>query len=148
MLVGKAQIYQVEGPAIILAGPGVSFLVRKGAYAVGLGCRKGITGEEVKEAVLSALRSISLPQEEVGIYATTEKKLGEKGLAEGVQALSGNLLYLNDATIGAQKPQSPSRAVRLGLAGVAEPCALAASVKGELVMEKKVFGRVTVAIAR
>lgn len=53
---------------------------------------------------------------------------------------------LDDATINAQIPESASRASMLGLLGVAEPCALALSEKGRLVMKKTVFGRVTIAI--
>jgi len=44
--------------------------------------------------------------------------------------------------------RSPLEAGTVGLAGVAEPAALAVSEKKELVMKKTVFGGVTVAIAR
>ena len=63
-------------------------------------------------------------------------------------ALSGNLIFLNDDTINAQEGTGPSRAARLGLLGVAEPAALAASKDKVLVMKKRVYGSVTVAIAR
>ncbi|MDD1675399.1 MAG: cobalt-precorrin 5A hydrolase [Methanomicrobiales archaeon] len=148
LLKDTAPIYSIDGPAIVLAGSDVSVLIRKGRYTVGLGCRKGVTGEEVRKAVLTALEESSVPIGEVGIYATTERKLSERGLTEGVRALSGNLLYIDDSTIRSQHTKTPSRAVRLGLPGVAEPCALAASTEKRLVMEKKVFGRVTLAIAR
>ena len=74
--------------------------------------------------------------------------MGETGLAEGISALSGNLIFLDDETINAQRGVSKSRATRIGLQGVAEPCALAVARKKELVMGKNVYGRVTVAIAR
>ena len=35
-------VHAIEGPAIVLAGPDVSLLVRKGEYSVGIGCRKGV----------------------------------------------------------------------------------------------------------
>jgi len=65
-----------------------------------------------------------------------------------VGTLSGNLIFLDDDTINAQTGLGPSRASRIGLHGVAEPCALAIAKRKELVMGKKVYGRVTVAIAR
>jgi cobalt-precorrin 5A hydrolase len=132
----------------VLAGPGVSLLVRKGVYSVGIGCRKGIRPEEVSDAVRTALAENGIAPEDVLIYATTQKKFNETGLVEAVASLSGNLIFLDDDTINAQAGTGPSRATRLGLLGVAEPCALAVSGSRTLVMGKKVFGRVTVAIAR
>lgn len=148
ILTNDIPVHAVEGPAIVLAGPDVSVLIRKGTYSVGVGCRKGIRADEVALAVEEALAENGIEKGEVFVYATTTKKLGETGLVEGVGALSGNLIFLDDNTINAQAGTGPSRATRLGLLGVAEPCALATSRTKTLVMGKKVFGRVTVAIAR
>jgi cobalt-precorrin 5A hydrolase len=141
-------VHAVAGPAIVLAGPEVSVLVKAGEYAVGIGCRKGIRSEEVVDAVKTALAENEIAEENVFIYATTTKKFSETGLVAGIGALSGNLIFLDDDTINAQPNVSPSRASRLGLLGVAEPCALATSKRKELVAKKKVYGRVTIAIAR
>ena len=48
-------VHAIEGPAIVLAGPDVSLLVRKGEYSVGIGCRKGVGQDEVTDAVRTAL---------------------------------------------------------------------------------------------
>jgi len=141
-------VHAIEGPAIVLAGPDVSLLVRKGEYSVGLGCRKGVGEEEVTGAVRTALAENGIAGTDVFIYATTVKKMHEPGLIAAVGALSGNLIFLDDDTINAQTGTGPSRASKIGLLGVAGPCALATSKRRELIMEKKVFGRVTVAIAR
>jgi len=141
-------VHAVSGPSIVIAGPGVSVLLRKGEYTVGIGCRKGIRPGEVVDAVREALADTGISPEGVLVFATTEKKLGESGLADGVRALSGNLIFLDDETINAQCGVGKSRATRLGLQGVAEPCALAVAKRKELVMRKRVYGRVTVAIAR
>jgi cobalt-precorrin 5A hydrolase len=140
-------VHAVQGPAIVLAGPDVSILVKKGEYSVGLGCRKGIMSDEITGAVRAALAENGIAETDVLVYATTTKKFHEDGLIEGVGALSGNLIFLDDETINAQTGTGPSRATRIGLLGVAEPCALATSKRKELVMAKKVFGSVTVAIA-
>ncbi len=148
LLDAEVPVHAVSGPGIVIAGPGVSVLLRKGEYTVGIGCRKGVAAGEVVEAVRAALSDSGISRDEILVFATTEKKLGESGLAEGVAALSGNLIFLDDETINAQSGVTKSRATRIGLQGVAEPCALAVAQKKELVMGKKVYGRVTVAIAR
>ncbi len=140
--------YAIEGPALVLAGPDVSLLVRKGEYSVGIGCRKGTGEEEVITAIRTALTENGIAESDVFIYATTIKKMQEPGLIAAVGTLSGNLIFLDDDTINTQKGTGPSRASKIGLLGVAGPCALATAKRKELIMEKKVYGRVTVAIAR
>ena len=148
LLDSNIPVHAIAGPAIVLAGPAVSLLVKKGEFTVGIGCRKGIRPEEVVGAVQEALRENGIAENDVFIYATTVKKLHETGLTEAVGVLSGNLIFLDDDTINAQAGTGPSRASKLGLLGVAEPCALATARRKELIMGKKVYGSVTVAIAR
>jgi cobalt-precorrin 5A hydrolase len=148
MLDGDVKVHAVAGPAIVIAGPRVSLLVRAGTYTVGIGCRKGTGKDEVIAAIRSACAASGIDPGDVQVYATTAKKFNETGLVDAVSALSANLIFLDDDTINAQAAVSPSKAKRLGLSGVAEPCALAVAQHKELVMKKNVYGRVTVAIAR
>lgn len=148
ILDGTTKVYSVPGPGIVIAGPDVSLLVHNGDYAAGIGCRKGIAAEEVTAAIGKALADAGIAQKDVMIFATTAKKCNEAGLIEGIAAIPANLIFLDDDTINAQTPATPSRAKKIGLVGVAEPCALAVSKHRELVMKKTVFGRVTIAIAR
>jgi cobalt-precorrin 5A hydrolase len=140
-------VFAVKGPGIVIAGPDVSILLKKGEYTIGVGCRKGVKMQEVLDAIRNALAETGVTEHDVLVYATTQKKSGETGLLEAISALSGNLIFLDDETINAQKGITPSRATKIGLSGVAEPCALAVAKRKQLVMEKKVYGRVTVAIA-
>ena len=57
-------------------------------------------------------------------------------------------LIRRDLTINAIPTRSGSRASRIGLSGVAEPCALATAKRRDLVVGKTVIGGVTIAIAR
>jgi cobalt-precorrin 5A hydrolase len=148
LLDGNVPVHAVRGPSVVLAGPDVSILVRTGDYSVGIGCRKGTGAEEVTAAVRAALAENGIGEDDVFIYATTVKKMHEPGLIGAVGVLSGNLIFLDDDTINAQTGTGPSRASKIGLSGVAGPCALATSRHRELIMDKKVYGRVTVAIAR
>ena len=148
MLDSDLPLYAIRGPAIVVAGPGVSILVRKGDYVVGIGCRKGAPAAAVAGALRQALEQAGIAPEDVLVYATTAKKRGEAGLRDAVAELGGNLVYLDDDTLNAERAPSPSRASLIGLAGVAEPAALAISKRKELVLAKQTYGCVTVAIAR
>jgi cobalt-precorrin 5A hydrolase len=148
MLDADVPVHAVNGPSVVIAGPGVAVLVRNGEFCIGVGCRKGVSAEEVTIAISRALSENGIGPDDVMAYATTIKKRHETGLSEAISALSGNLIFLDDDTVNAHAGRSPSRATRIGLLGVAEPCALAIARRKELVMEKKVYGRVTVAIAR
>lgn len=148
ILEGSVPVHAIAGPSVVIAGPDVSVLVRKGKYVVGIGCRKGVGSEEVSSAVRQALAEQNITKDDVLVYATTVKKLRERGLADAVASLGAALVFLDDATVNAQGAPSASKARRIGLAGVAEPCALALAREKALVMQKTVYGRVTVAIAR
>jgi cobalt-precorrin 5A hydrolase len=148
ILKGTVPLYLTNGPGMVLAGPGVSVLLRKGEYTIGVGCRKGAGRDEIISAVRQALKESGLQASSVLAYATTDKKVQEIGLIEGIASLGGNLVFLPDEEINAQDAPTPSRASILGLKGVAEPAALAISRKKELIMKRRVIGNVTVAIAR
>jgi cobalt-precorrin 5A hydrolase len=144
---GDVPVYRVTG-GIVLAGPGTAILLRRGEYAVGIGCRRGVRTSEVTTAIGQALGTTGIRPEEVLAYGTTRKKIGERALRRGVQACGGVLVYLDDDALNGVRGVRSSAAYRIGLAGVAEPAALALARSGELVMGKEAFGRVTVAIAR
>jgi cobalt-precorrin 5A hydrolase len=148
ILDGDIPVYPVAGPGIVIAGPGVPVLLARGEYAVGLGCRRGLPAEAILRSIRTGLAAGGVSPADVFAYATTVKKLHERGLIEAVGALGGNLVFLDDDAIRAQPAPTPSRAGLLGLAGVAEPCALAISGRGVLVAGKKKYGGVTLAIAR
>jgi len=145
---GTAGVYSVPGPALVIGGPDVAFLVADGEYGVGIGCRKGASAGAVEEAVRAGLDAAGVRPDEVLVYATTVKKSHEQGIHDAVRALGRPLIFLDDRTINRHPGVSPSGASRLGLAGVAEPCALAVSKRKELVLPKLLKGGVTVAIAR
>ena len=145
---GTAGVYAVEGPAVIIGGTDTAFLIADGEYSVGIGCRKDTAAEEVETAVRTVLGRQGISPDQVLVYATTAKKAQESGILDAVRALGRPVLYLDDRTINANPPHTGSGASRIGLSGVAEPCALATSKRKELVLEKTVVGGVTIAIAR
>lgn len=141
-------LYVIGGPGMVVAGPGTSVMLKKGEYIAGIGCARGVTAEEVSGSIRKCLEEANIKESEVMAFATTDKKRRETGLMEAVESLGSNLVFLDDETINAQPARRPSRALMIGLNGVAEPCALALSKHKEMIREKKVYGRVTIAIAR
>ncbi len=136
-------VLRLKGPRIVIVDANVAVLKSK-ALVVGLGTRKGVRSEEVLQAIDSALKETGKGRDEIGVLATTELKRGENGIVEAAKTLDKEVLYLSREVLNAQSPPSPSRAKDIGLAGVAEPAVLALAEK--LIMPKKAYGRVTVAL--
>jgi cobalt-precorrin 5A hydrolase len=136
-------ILRLKGPKIVVVDKDVAVL-KVGGLVVGVGARKGVRSSEVLEAIDAALAEAGRNRDEVTVLATAWLKRDEKGLAEAAQSLGLEVLYLSDEVINAQAPTTPSRASDLGLSGVAEPAVLALATK--LIMPKRAYGRVTVAI--
>lgn len=148
VLTGTSGIFTVEGPGMVIARKGVTFLVSDAPYTAGIGCRKGASAGEITDAIHHALKSVHLETTDISIFATSTLKLHEEGLTSAIREIGGNLIYLDHETLCQEEPPSTSAAGRFGLPGVAEPAALAVSYKKELIMEKQVYGNVTIAIAR
>lgn len=115
---------------------------------LGIGTRRGITKEEVLDAVKQALDECGLSLQEITAFASAKLKENERGLLEACEMLGIPVNFLPDEVLNSYNPPSSSQASRFGLKGVAEPAALALSEKQELICRKKVYGRVTIAIAR
>lgn len=146
-LKGDVPIRALSGPAVLIADPGVSILVKKGRYVVGIGCNRGVSSEEVTEAVSRALSESGVDAKDIFVYATTTKKMDEPGLLSAVRTLGGNLVFVGDEEINSQAVSSRSKAEMIGLIGVSEPSALAVSRSKELIFKRRAYGNVTVAIA-
>ncbi len=136
-------ILRLKGPKIVVIDKGVAVLKGRG-LVVGVGARKGVRSIEVLEAIDAALAEAGRRRDEIAVLATARLKRDDKGLIEAAQSLGRELLYLSDEVLNAQAPTTPSRANDLGLSGVAEPAVLALATK--LIMPKRAYGRVTVAI--
>lgn len=136
-------VVRLKGPKIVVVDGDVAVLKIRG-LVIGLGARKGIASDEVIDAIDSALRTSGRGREEIGIIATAWLKKDEKGISDAAAALGRDVIYLPESVLNAQKPTTPSRANDLGLIGVAESAVLALAKR--LIMPKKAYGRVTVAL--
>ncbi|MDD1753540.1 MAG: cobalt-precorrin 5A hydrolase [Methanotrichaceae archaeon] len=139
----EVPVLRLKGPKIILVDNDVAVLKNRG-LVLGLGTRKGVSAQEVLMAVDSALEIVGRKRKDLGAIATAWLKRDEKGISEAAEILGKDVIYLTADILNVQIPTTQSRAVDLGLAGVAEPAVLAIATK--LIMPKRVFGRVTVAL--
>ncbi len=137
-------LVRLSGPKVALVDEDVAVLKSRGGVVVGLGARRGVDSSEVLEAVASALESAGRGIEDIRVIATAWIKRDEIGIERAAEEMGCHVVYLDEEVINAQSPTTESRAKDLGLVGVAEPAALALSER--LIMPKKVYGRVTVAL--
>jgi cobalt-precorrin 5A hydrolase len=114
---------------------------------VGIGCRKGVSEEQIERAVRHALARRGLAA--VRELATVDLKAEEPGLVSFCQRHGIPLRVIAKRQIESRPWVSkPSEWVRqsVGLDGVCEPCALIASTRGTLVVPKTTLDGVAVAI--
>lgn len=113
----------------------------------GIGCRKGVTADQVEQAVRHALQNLAI--EDLREIATIDLKANEPGLL-AFCGRRGLPLRVFASGIVAARPwvTQPSEWVRrvTGVDGVCEPCALLASPRGKLLVPKTTLNGVAVAV--
>jgi cobalt-precorrin 5A hydrolase len=118
---------------------------------IGIGCKKGVSSEAVKQSIFHALHVVNLPVERVRLLATIEIKSKEPGLLQVAEELNIPLRIVSRWEIRAcAKEHGKSDFVneKIGVWGVCEPAALLSGRKTELVLKKQKYPGATVAIAR
>ncbi len=125
----------------------VSVLKRQ-RLVVGIGANRGVSKSEVMEAVAAALSEIGAGIEDVRYFASAMIKENERGIIEAAASFGKELMFVPHELINSIKSPTRSKARALGLNGVCEPAALALSEEKNLLLEKRIYGNVTIAIAR
>jgi len=118
---------------------------------VGVGCRRGAASAQIVAAVREALRKVRAKPEQVRLLASADIKANERGLIEAAARLGLSLRF-----IASDEIRSTSREFRrsefvknkVNLPAVAEPCALLAGRRTQLILPKTILNGVTVAVAR
>jgi len=119
--------------------------------AIGLGCRKGVSGEVIASLVREALARIAQPG--VAALFTVDAKRAEAGLAQAAQALAMPLHFLTQEALAAVADQAQTSSPRVealfGVPSVAETAALAGAGPGAaLILPRIARDDATCAIAR
>lgn len=117
---------------------------------LGIGCRRGISTDKVKKAILSTLKKTRLTFDKIRLAATIDLKKNETGLIKACGELGLPLVFIPKEDIANFKSISPSEVVKrnIGLDGVCEPVAILAGKKAKLICQKQIINGVTVAVAR
>lgn len=132
---------------------GRCLVYRPRTLAVGVGCNRGTTAEEIVAAVRDVLRAHGLSPLSLHHLGTVEAKRDEAGLAEAARRLDCPLCFHPAArldAVAAAAGLAPSAAAlrHVGARGVCEPAALLGAAGGPLLVPKQRCGNVTVAVAR
>jgi cobalt-precorrin 5A hydrolase len=118
---------------------------------VGIGCRRGVQSEAIIQAIQEALRQAGEDMRAVRLLASADIKRNEPGLLEAARLLGISVRFIDGEEIRASaRAFTPSDFVRkkVSLPAVAEPAALLAGRRTQLILPRIKIGGVTVALAR
>jgi cobalt-precorrin 5A hydrolase len=118
---------------------------------VGVGCRRGAKAQSIAGAILEGLAKVGAGPERVRFLASAEIKSDEAGLIEAAKQLDLSLRFIPASEILSTTKQfgrSKFVADKVKLPAVAEPSALLAGRRTQLLLHKTIINGVTVAIAQ
>ena len=118
---------------------------------VGVGCRRGAKAVNIAGAIREALAKVGATLEEVRFLASADLKSEEAGLLQAAQELGLSLRFIcAEEILSTTKTFRHSQFVadKVKLPAVAEPSALLAGRRTQLILPKTIINGVTVAIAR
>ncbi len=118
---------------------------------IGVGCRRGIEADAIVAAVTAAMAQAGVTPERVRLLASADIKKDEAGLIEAAGRLGVPLRFIDSSEIRrCPRAFEASEFVeqKVSLPAVAEPCALLAGRRTELILPRQKMTGVTVAIAR
>lgn len=119
-------------------------------FIVGVGCKSGTSANRIEDAIRNALAEADVDPADVRFIASADIKSDEAGLIEAARRLGAGLRFVaSDEIRRSDREFARSDFVqnRVGLPAVAEPAALLAGRRTELLLNKKKYNGVTVAIA-
>ncbi len=118
---------------------------------VGVGCKKGTASEAIVAAIRRALTEILVSEDQVRLLASADIKADEQGLLDASRELGIPLRIVPSQEIrNSTREFTHSRFVakKVNLPAVAEPAALLAGRRTRLVLSRRRFNGVTVAVAQ
>lgn len=141
----------ITGQADYAAG-GRDLVLRPQNLVAGVGCKRGVSRDQIMAEIKSALDSAGLSPLCVWALATIEARTSEEGLVEaaremGVALLGFSPLKLNEAMDRHSLIKSDRVMDRMGVGGVCEPAAMLACRMGKLLVPKRKGNGITVALA-
>jgi cobalt-precorrin 5A hydrolase/precorrin-3B C17-methyltransferase len=132
--------HPAELPVLHLARP---------AVALGIGCNRGTSADEIETAVQSILHAEHIAAQQVDRVASIDLKREEAGLLAFAARHQWPLVFFSPDELDAVPVPQPSSVVAqaTGSRSVAEAAAIVAAGGGRLIVPKRKHGAVTVAVA-
>jgi cobalt-precorrin 5A hydrolase len=127
-----------------------TMLLRPKEYVAGIGCRRGVSAEEVRRAIKKAMKQAGLSPLVLKQIATIDIKRDEAGLLEFARNAGVEVEFFSAKELNGVEgvfEASPTVYKVTGAKAVAEPAAII-SARAKLCQEKIKTKRVTVALAR
>lgn len=118
---------------------------------VGMGCRKGTSAARLEAAARKALDLAGVRLEDVACIATADVKRNEQGMIEAARVMGVPLRIIPSSELRRCRREFTESAFvqsKVNLPAVAEPAALLAGRRTELILPRQVIDGITVALAR
>lgn len=150
----KSSYSKISSPSgqIMASFKNTNIILIPGRLVVGIGARIGVSKGDVMSAVNETLSILKIPPERVDAMATAEPKREERGILEAAAEMSVPLEIISLNLLRKFKHPECSESSwvmkTFGAQGVCEPSALlAAGDNSHLIFCKKIYNKVTVAVA-
>jgi cobalt-precorrin 5A hydrolase len=118
---------------------------------VGVGCRRGTKSAQILTAISQALQEGGLEVSQVRLISSADIKSREQGLLEAANELGVPLRFISSEEIRDSRRRfhhSDFVRQKVNLPAVAEPAALLAGRRTKLILRKRAYNGVTVALAQ
>lgn len=134
----------ITGRNLAVPGTPVTLFVRPRNIIAGVGCRRGVAAEAVREAVGLALARAGLTAASLGALASIDLKRGEAGLRSAARGLGVPLICVGRDEIARLEAEggfrsSPFVKAKTGVGCVCEPAAVLAGKNTGIVLGKTTF---------
>ncbi|MBI5789589.1 MAG: cobalamin biosynthesis protein [Candidatus Schekmanbacteria bacterium] len=118
---------------------------------IGLGCRRGVTCQQVLETIQEGLKLAGRDLNQVRLLASIDIKHDETGLLEAARNLGLPInfipqAWLKDADLDYERSALVEK--HLGIGGVAQPCALLSGKRTKIILPRTIINRMTISIAQ
>ncbi|WP_026089174.1 MULTISPECIES: cobalt-precorrin 5A hydrolase [Bacillus] len=121
---------------------------RPKSLAIGMGCNRGTSAEEIEQVILNTMDELKLSIKSVKAICTIDLKKDELGLVEVANKYDWEFVYYSPQELNKVKIEQPSDTVYkyTGAHGVSEPAVRLYTRADELVLVKKKSGNTTISV--
>lgn len=129
-----------------------TLFLRPPTLSIGIGCRRGTRSDEILEFVKQSCEAAGRSAGSVKAFTTAWLKVDEKGLLQAAEIMRVPVKtfakeVLEEAIFSHKLPVSNYVTEQIGVGAVCEPAAILGAAQGKLILRKRKYAGITVAIA-